>query len=86
MNSKTDNKSNSEKEKLVKELEKIKKEIDNNTITKEQLFNWYKEEIQRKDELISKLRKDNELLFKTAMKSNEREINKFDKVSSNEGK
>ncbi len=36
-----------------------------------ELKKWYKEELKRKDELIDKLKKENELIFKSALKQSE---------------
>jgi len=54
-----------EHEKKFKEIEKQVKE---HKIDPQQLFDWYKEELERKEKQITALRKDNEVLFKTAFK------------------
>ncbi len=37
-----------------------------------ELKKWYKEELKRRDELIDKLKKENELIFKSALKQSEK--------------
>ncbi|MFT4343356.1 MAG: hypothetical protein ACMXYE_01265 [Candidatus Woesearchaeota archaeon] len=52
----------------------IEKELQKDTISKETLYQWFKEELQRKDDEIAKLKNANNVLFKTALKANERTI------------
>ncbi len=68
-----------QKSKIAIEFERIEKEIEENSLSKEQLFEWFREEITRKDVLIAKLKKDNAVLFNTAMRSSDRE---FEKITS----
>lgn len=39
--------------------------------TIEEIKNWYEEEIKRKDEIIERLRKENLILLRTALKNKE---------------
>jgi len=68
---------------ISSEFKRIEKEIDDNILTKEQLFKWFKEEIKRKDDIIDKLRKDNKLLFNTAMRTNDKDL---DRLNNSEDK
>jgi hypothetical protein len=61
-------------QKTNKEFEEIEKEINENSISKEKIFEWFKEELERKDKIIKELRENNEILFNTAVRYNEREI------------
>ena len=71
--------SNNQLEKIKEKFKKIEDEINDNSLSKEQLLEWFKEEITRKDEIIQKLKKDNKILFNTAIRSNNRE---FEKITS----
>jgi predicted nuclease with TOPRIM domain len=69
---------NEEKKKILKEKNRLKKkfkeletQIKKNEISKSQLYEWFKEEIERKDSEIEKLKKDNHVLFMTALRSRE---------------
>lgn len=77
MNSTKNKNSNPEHLKIQKEFERIKKELEEDTLSKEQLFQWYKEEIERRDAIIDKLKLNNEILFNTAMRSNDRDLERM---------
>lgn len=70
---------------IEKKFEEIQKEINEDTISKEQIFAWFKEEIERKDKIIEELRKNNEILFNTAVRYNERELENLKINSDDEG-
>ena len=61
-------------EQVQKRFSEIEKEVSNNKVDIKQLYGWYREEIERKEEEIKRLRKDNELLFKTAFKAREGQL------------
>lgn len=44
------------------------------------LKKWYAEELKRKDELIDKLKKENELIFKSALKQSEKIVKLTEKL------
>ncbi|MCB9359361.1 hypothetical protein H6503_05500 [Candidatus Woesearchaeota archaeon] len=56
----------------------MEKEIKSNTVSIEQLHQWFKEQIERRDAEIEQLKKDNEILFNTAMKANEKNLPETD--------
>lgn len=69
-------KKNKEKEakdskKVFNKFNELEKEIAKNKISIPQLHAWFKEEIERKDKEIQRLKKENDVLFRTAMKSRE---------------
>ena len=59
-------------EAVASAFEDIKEEMKTSSVSKEQLHAWFKEEIDRKDKIIADLKKENSLLFRTAMRANER--------------
>ena len=58
-------------EERKKRFEEIEKEVKENKVSIQQLHQWFKEEIDRKDKEIERLKKENHVLFKTALKSRE---------------
>lgn len=65
-------KENSEERKRIEDrFKEIEKKIKENTIKIPQLYVWFKEEIDRKDKEIQRLKKDNHVLFMTALKANQ---------------
>jgi hypothetical protein len=60
-------------EKVKERFEEIKKEIKENKLSIDQLYEWFKEELSRKDTEIQRLKKDNHILFMTALKAKDRE-------------
>jgi hypothetical protein len=72
----------------AKELEnsfrEIEEKLKQDSITKDQLYEWFKEEIDRKDAIIDKLKKDNHVLFKTALKANEKALDDQVAYTNNE--
>lgn len=61
-------------EELQKRFSEIEKEVSDNKVDIKQLCSWYREEIERKEEEIKRLRNDNEVLFKTAFKAREGQL------------
>lgn len=57
------------KDEIKKKFKDIDKEIKKDNIDIKQLYQWFKEEIERKDKEIIRLKKDNDILFKTAIKA-----------------
>jgi hypothetical protein len=56
---------------LKKRFDEIEEGLKNHAVDVNQLYSWYKEEILRKEAEIKKLRNDNDVLFKTAIKAKE---------------
>jgi len=75
---KADGKDKEKQDEHEKSIEASFKEIEGQLkqgeISKEQLYSWFKEEIERKDKEIERLKKDNHLLFMTALRANENKI------------
>jgi len=78
-------KENSEERKRIEEkFKEIEKKIKENTIDTPQLYAWFKEEIDRKDKEIQRLKKDNHVLFMTALKANQNSMNYTKLVNSDD--
>ena len=45
-----------------------------------ELKKWYNQELERRDELIDKLKKENELIFKSALKQSEKIVKLTEKL------
>ena len=45
-----------------------------------ELKKWYNQELKRRDELIDKLKKENELIFKSALKQSEKIVKLTEKL------
>jgi hypothetical protein len=60
-----------EKKRLEKKFKEIESNLKKDTISKKQLYEWFKEEIERKDKEVERLKKENHILFLTAMRSRE---------------
>ncbi len=67
------------KKEIEKKFLKIEQDLKNDDISKAQLYEWFKEEIERKDKDIERLKKENHVLFMTALKANQ---NKLDAITS----
>jgi len=63
-----------ERQKIEQKFKEIEKKIKEDDISTSQLYEWFKEEIDRKDKEIEILRKDNHALFMTAIKANQRNL------------
>jgi hypothetical protein len=74
----------SKKEMLADMFKEIEKEIKSNSISLEQLYAWFKEEIDRKDKELTRLREENHVLFMTALKAKESQL--FSKEMKGENK
>lgn len=60
--------------KLLERFKQIEEQIKNDSIDINQLYSWFKEEIERKDNEIARLKKDNDVLFRTALKARQSQV------------
>lgn len=74
----------SDQQNIASAFKEMREALDAPAVSKDQLYVWFKEEIDRKDKLIAELKKENALLFRTAMRANER-VQKEEKHVSRTG-
>jgi len=55
-------------------MKDMEKQIEENKVDIKQLHAWFKEEIDRKDKEIERLKKENDVLFKTALRAQDKKV------------